>query len=55
MKTMLGLVFSANEEKAINALTLRKIEKINLIIIIKYRKVGRLNELRYCPLNWICQ
>jgi hypothetical protein len=33
MKTMLGVVFSANEEKDKKVQTVRKIEKTNLIII----------------------
>jgi hypothetical protein len=55
MKTMLGVAFSAKEEKVKNAQTLRKIEKTNLIIIIKSRKFGRLIETRYCAINSACQ
>jgi hypothetical protein len=51
MKTMLGVVFSANEEKDRNAQTLRQIENKNLIITIRSRKVGRLKELKHCPMN----
>jgi hypothetical protein len=49
MKTMLGVAFSAKEEKVKNAQTLRKIEKTNLIIIYKISEVWKVESTPILP------